>query len=308
MLVVRPTTLDEGTPRVILPAHCAMPGQQAYRPTHRGNPRAAPVARRPEGSIVRKVYNLPPGWPAPSSEWTPDLRWEPNPEWSKPAGWQLWVDVPDTALIGEGAVVVDVPDEEARKQFRRKPLLILGGVAATVVVFLFGIAAGGGPGAAAVADAEASASAASSAAAAERAEAQTQTEELAGAQEALEAAETQLATDQKSLTTLTAGVTQKAEKVKSREAAVKSAETDLETRESDVADRETAVETAEAAGTAEEQPAVEEPAAEEPEDTGGAAYYENCDAARADGAAPVHTGDPGYGSHLDRDGDGVGCE
>lgn len=37
-------------------------------------------------------------------------------------------------------------------------------------------------------------------------------------------------------------------------------------------------------------------------------YYENCDAARAAGAAPVRTGDPGYGSHLDRDGDGVACE
>ncbi|WP_033894192.1 MULTISPECIES: excalibur calcium-binding domain-containing protein [Streptomyces] len=38
------------------------------------------------------------------------------------------------------------------------------------------------------------------------------------------------------------------------------------------------------------------------------AYYENCDAARAAGAAPVEEGDPGYASHLDRDGDGVGCE
>lgn len=37
-------------------------------------------------------------------------------------------------------------------------------------------------------------------------------------------------------------------------------------------------------------------------------YYKNCDAARAAGAAPVHRGDPGYGRHLDRDGDGVGCE
>ncbi|WP_246062238.1 excalibur calcium-binding domain-containing protein [Haloactinospora alba] len=37
-------------------------------------------------------------------------------------------------------------------------------------------------------------------------------------------------------------------------------------------------------------------------------YYENCDAARAAGAAPVREGDPGYGPHLDRDGDGVGCE
>lgn len=36
--------------------------------------------------------------------------------------------------------------------------------------------------------------------------------------------------------------------------------------------------------------------------------YPNCDAARAAGAAPVYRGDPGYGSHLDHDGDGVGCE
>lgn len=37
-------------------------------------------------------------------------------------------------------------------------------------------------------------------------------------------------------------------------------------------------------------------------------YYDNCAAARAAGAAPVRVGDPGYGRHLDRDGDGVGCE
>jgi hypothetical protein len=37
-------------------------------------------------------------------------------------------------------------------------------------------------------------------------------------------------------------------------------------------------------------------------------YFENCTAARAAGAAPVYAGDPGYGPHLDRDGDGVGCE
>lgn len=41
-------------------------------------------------------------------------------------------------------------------------------------------------------------------------------------------------------------------------------------------------------------------------DSGGA--FVNCDAARAAGAAPVYRGDPGYGPHLDRDGDGIGCE
>ncbi|MCX4515001.1 excalibur calcium-binding domain-containing protein [Streptomyces sp. NBC_01619] len=41
---------------------------------------------------------------------------------------------------------------------------------------------------------------------------------------------------------------------------------------------------------------------------GGSVYYRNCDAARDAGAAPVRRGDPGYGRHLDRDGDGVACE
>ncbi|WP_327197324.1 excalibur calcium-binding domain-containing protein [Sphingobium yanoikuyae] len=36
--------------------------------------------------------------------------------------------------------------------------------------------------------------------------------------------------------------------------------------------------------------------------------YRNCAQARAAGAAPVYAGEPGYGPHLDRDGDGIGCE
>lgn len=41
---------------------------------------------------------------------------------------------------------------------------------------------------------------------------------------------------------------------------------------------------------------------------GATGAYANCTAARAAGAAPVRRGDPGYGSHLDRDNDGIGCE
>jgi Excalibur calcium-binding domain len=37
-------------------------------------------------------------------------------------------------------------------------------------------------------------------------------------------------------------------------------------------------------------------------------YYQNCTAVRAAGAAPLYRGDPGYASHLDRNGDGVACE
>lgn len=40
----------------------------------------------------------------------------------------------------------------------------------------------------------------------------------------------------------------------------------------------------------------------------GAAFYQNCDAVRAAGAAPILRGEPGYSSKLDRDGDGIGCE
>ncbi|MBO7940969.1 excalibur calcium-binding domain-containing protein [Streptomyces sp. S9] len=63
----------------------------------------------------------------------------------------------------------------------------------------------------------------------------------------------------------------------------------------------------------------EAPAAEVPEQQSAAprpprtpalsdVYYENRDEARAAGVAPLHRGEPGYGPHLDRDGDGVACE
>jgi len=45
-----------------------------------------------------------------------------------------------------------------------------------------------------------------------------------------------------------------------------------------------------------------------PAPAAGAISYANCTAVRAAGAAPIHRGDPGYASKLDRDGDGIGCE
>lgn len=55
------------------------------------------------------------------------------------------------------------------------------------------------------------------------------------------------------------------------------------------------------------EPAAPEPAAPVAETTSNV-YFPTCTAAREAGAAPVHAGDPGYGSHLDRDGDGSACE
>lgn len=36
--------------------------------------------------------------------------------------------------------------------------------------------------------------------------------------------------------------------------------------------------------------------------------YRNCREARAAGAAPLYAGQPGYGAHMDGDGDGIACE
>ncbi|WDG27167.1 excalibur calcium-binding domain-containing protein [Streptomyces sp. CA-278952] len=62
------------------------------------------------------------------------------------------------------------------------------------------------------------------------------------------------------------------------------------------------------------QPKPEKKPAPREEDAGSdgsgstSAYYKNCTAVRAADAAPIRAGDPGYGRHLDRDGDGVACE
>lgn len=37
-------------------------------------------------------------------------------------------------------------------------------------------------------------------------------------------------------------------------------------------------------------------------------YYKNCTAVRQARSTPIYSHEPGYGAHLDRDGDGIGCE
>lgn len=46
----------------------------------------------------------------------------------------------------------------------------------------------------------------------------------------------------------------------------------------------------------------------EPPETGKTTPYANCTEVREAGAAPLHRGDPGYSTRLDRDGDGVACD
>lgn len=61
-------------------------------------------------------------------------------------------------------------------------------------------------------------------------------------------------------------------------------------------------------GTAsvEEQAPPEETSADQA--SAASTNYASCVAVPAPGAAPPHADEPGYGSHVDRDGEGVGCE
>ncbi len=89
--------------------------------------------------------------------------------------------------------------------------------------------------------------------------------------------------------------------LETRESDVQVLEADLDERERVVAAREDAVEQSNAAGTA---PA----ASSASQGTSVNRPFRNCTEAREAGAAPVYRGDPGYGPHLDRDNDGIGCE
>ncbi|MGY2075052.1 excalibur calcium-binding domain-containing protein [Blastococcus sp. SYSU DS0828] len=87
----------------------------------------------------------------------------------------------------------------------------------------------------------------------------------------------------------------------------------LDQRERDLVAREAAASVAPAPqatvrSTAPAPSASSAPVAPAPAPQAPSTYFKNCDAARAAGAAPVRVGDPGYAGHLDRDGDGVGCE
>lgn len=98
--------------------------------------------------------------------------------------------------------------------------------------------------------------------------------------------------------------------VDDRDAQVSELTVQVETLQARVSELEQQVTAAQAAATqaAAPQPLPFATQQAAPQPAPASAYYENCTAARNAGAAPVWAGDPGYGKHLDRDGDGVGCE
>jgi uncharacterized membrane-anchored protein YhcB (DUF1043 family) len=105
-----------------------------------------------------------------------------------------------------------------------------------------------------------------------------------------------------------ARLAEQAAELEQQEADLQQRRAEVEVRAKEVYAREKAVRAAERQAS---EPAYDPAPAPAPAPVAEAptsVYYQNCDAARADGAAPVRVGDPGYGRHLDRDGDGVGCE
>ncbi|MER7798170.1 excalibur calcium-binding domain-containing protein [Microbacterium sp. NPDC096154] len=92
---------------------------------------------------------------------------------------------------------------------------------------------------------------------------------------------------------------------------VRELEESATTTQADIASRDTRIAEleAEAAGRqVDTTPAAPAAPAERAAPEAQPAHYQNCSAVRAAGAAPIRTGDPGYGPHLDRDGDGIACE
>lgn len=54
--------------------------------------------------------------------------------------------------------------------------------------------------------------------------------------------------------------------------------------------------------------AMARPAYQPQRTTNSGVYYRNCREARAAGVTPLYRGQPGYGAHMDGDGDGIACE
>ncbi|SDQ95444.1 Protein of unknown function [Microbacterium sp. cf332] len=104
------------------------------------------------------------------------------------------------------------------------------------------------------------------------------------------------------LATATASLTTATSQITDMETAATASQTELDARAARIADLEGQLSSRSVQSPVSQEPVAVAPAAP------AYAYYENCTAARSAGAAPVRSGDPGYGRHLDRDGDGVGCE
>ena len=240
-------------------------------------------------------FNAPPGWPVAPGDWRPEPGWAPDPAWpSAPEGWTFWVEDTTTAP-SSGAT--------RPRRGRRAALLTAAGVALFVVGLLVGQGSSG------------------------RAldEARTLVAQAADDQDAVEGERAELDAERTALEEQTAAAQAAQTELDERATALQSSEADVAAREGAVApvaaERAARVPAGEgraaagggAAATAAAARSAQQTRPSAPAgvaDTGGSTstYYQNCDAVRAAGAAPLLRGEPGYAPKLDRDGDGVACE
>ncbi len=143
-------------------------------------------------------------------------------------------------------------------------------------------------------------------------------DEVAAAEEQIEAAavaaEARLAEQTAAITQRSTTLDQREQELAARESALRAAEQAASSRGNSTGSSSSAGSTSNSSGSSASSSGSSSSGAgsarvveSEPE-APASTYYDNCSAARAAGAAPVRSGDPGYGRHLDRDGDGVGCE
>ena len=214
-------------------------------------------------------FNPPPNWPPVPEGWTPPKDWRPGPELPPPPkGWPLWVNDKGKAAAG--------PSGHYGAMTAGKTAAILGAVALAACCGCGGFGAF-----------------------------MTDDEPDAEPQ--------RLVSTSTTTTTKTATKTAPPTRTPARPTATKTRTvTSTATKAPKPKTAEpTRQRTATPAPTTTRTPTsttTQAPAPEPSQPAAPAGGYENCDAARAAGAAPVYRGSPGYAPHLDRDGDGVGCE
>ena len=297
------------------------------------------------GNHDRSRFNPPPGWPTPPSGWSPPPGWRPNSEWpAPPPGWQLWItEDPQTPV--EPALGTGGRDlwSTVRRHMRGR-----WGYAVIAVLFLVGLAGGlasglvvAGVGALGVA-AVALVNSFLRPAAKPRQRRTAAITAVAGvasfifggalapaadpaflAQPASTPAVSSIPTSSPTTqsptpTAPTTSPTPAASSAATPTAADRRAAADAKARAETNAKAQAATKAAAAKTAAAKKKAAAKKAAAKKKAAAAKkaaakkrnsnAYYANCDAVRAAGAAPIYTGDPGYSRKLDRDGDGVGCE
>ena len=234
----------------------------------------------------------------PAAGWYPAAHADGQPRYWDGSAWTDGdpATMPVAVQHDPGAV-----EGEAERAFLRRPMMRRTGLIATASALVVGLLLGGGLGGSTaqsevaaledqvaalevdLADAEDVASANDAA--------------LADARADLDDALADLATASEALTTATTQMTE-------METVATASQTELDARAARIADLEGQLSVRAAPAPAPAAPAPAAPAPAAP----ASAWYDNCTAVRNAGAAPIRVGDPGYAKHLDRDGDGIGCE